>query len=69
MGVSALSLVPQPQRGGDEVALEGRSMWMEEEVSGAPWPWKRTKLALVFVIVGCRDACSAPSALKKVGYS
>lgn len=43
-------------------------MWMKEEVSGAPWPWKHTKLVLVFVIAGCRDACSAPSALKGLGY-
>lgn len=66
--VIELSLLPQPQRDGDEVALEGRSMWMKEEVSGAPWPWKSTKLVLVFVIAGCRDACSAPSALKELGY-
>lgn len=65
MGVSELSLLPRPQRGDDEVALEGRSVRLEEEVSGAPRPWKRTRLALVFVIVGCRDACSALSAVKK----
>lgn len=41
---------------------------MKEEVSGASRPWKHAKLVLVFVIVGCRDTCSAPSALQELGY-
>lgn len=43
-------------------------MWMKDEVSGAPWPWKQMKLASVFVVVGCRGACTAPSAVEKAGY-
>lgn len=60
--MSELLPLPQPKRD-EEVPLERRSMWMKEEVSEAPWPWKRTRLAfvaLLFATVGCRGACSAP---------